>query len=165
MAACAGFGSIILTVLRLCRHLLQGFVIVSEYLHFNGLRGTHQVAQEVGDTLPEAVGHQRNGLRYFPAQVADDFGGTCLPVRFQLNQIVAEIARTSLEGHAESRAARVSLHIGMRHDNAFHLTTKAVGLLDVRSCWRVIVEHDSPFIQIGKKARRELGRGIPAAQT
>lgn len=110
--------------LRLCRHLLQGFVIVSEYLHFDGLRGTHQVAQEVGDTLPEADGHQRNGLRYFPAQVADDFGGTYLSVCLQLNEVIAEIARSRLERHAECRAARVSLHIGMRHDDTFHLTAR-----------------------------------------
>ena len=129
------------------------------------MRGTHQVAQKVGNPLPEADGHQRNGLQYFPAQVADDFGGTRFPVCFQLNQIVAEIARSCLEGHAERRTARVSLHIGMCHDDTFHLPAEAVGLLDVRSCGRMVVEHDGSFIQIGQKARRELGRSIPAAQT
>ena len=133
-------------MLGFCRHALQRLVIVPENLHLDGLRGTHQIAKQVGDTLSETDGHQRHGLGNLPPQVADDFRSTGLAVCLQLNQIVPEIRGACLERHAEGRAARISLHVWMCHDNAFHLAAKPVGFFNVRSGRRVIVEHDRTLV-------------------
>lgn len=112
-------------MLGFCRYALQRLVIVPENLHLDGLRGTHQIAKQVGDTLSETDGHQRHGLGNLPPQVADDFRSTGLAVGLQLNQIVPEIRGARLERHAEGRAARIGLHVWVCHDNAFHLGGKA----------------------------------------